>query len=92
MYCNPQVDNPLLKMKFKNPSIRIGTHSRPRGISLPLPRKNAAYTRPPSVWRIPAIWSAGIYRTPSLEAIHVVPQKKHTMPRANKALKRVPLF
>ena len=43
------------------------------------------------VCRIPANCKAGIYCTPSLEAIHVVPQKKQTTPNAKIALPLVPL-
>ena len=44
------------------------------------------------VWWMPANCKAGMYCTPSLDATHVVPQKKHTIANAKTALAFVSFF
>ena len=92
IYCTPHVLSPLLIIKFRKLRTSIGTHSFPRGSLSPLITKKPTYNKPANTWRIPAICNAGIYRTPSFEAIQVVPQKKHTSANAKNAFDLVPFL
>lgn len=78
IYCTPQVLRPLLSIKFKKLSTKMGHHCFPLGQAVFLYIKNSTYKPPPINCRIPASCRAGIAFTPCREASQVVPQKKLT--------------
>jgi hypothetical protein len=86
IYFSPQVDNVLLRTKLRKARIRTVIHSFPFGTDVPFAMKNMKYAKPPMNCLIAASCNAGMYLTPSRDAIQVVPQKNETSPSAMSAL------
>ena len=92
IYLSPQVESVLLKMKFRKVRLSMVIHSLPLGKALPLNVKKITYANPPMNCRMAASCKAGMCLTPSLDAIHVVPQRNDTRPSAIRAFVLVPFF